>query len=82
MPNLHQIHILLLSHKYPKHCKKLLQIRCHIGAGTKMHKCLVGMNDYSHFINIAKKQYEKGYNHIKLILNTQLLHYNILFIVP
>ena len=24
------------------HCRKLMQIRCHKGAGTKMHKCLVG----------------------------------------
>ena len=24
---------------HPKHCRKLVQIRWHKGAGTKMHKC-------------------------------------------
>ena len=28
--------------KIQHHCGKLMQIRCQRGAGTKMHKCLVG----------------------------------------
>ena len=27
-------------------CRKLIQIRCQKGAGTKMHKCLVGFNGF------------------------------------
>ena len=27
---------------YLHHCRELVQLRCHKGAGTKMHKCLVG----------------------------------------
>ena len=40
MPNLHQ-----KAQKvyYLHHCRKLEPIRCHKGAGTKMHKCLIGM---------------------------------------
>ena len=25
------------------YCKKIMQIRCQKGSGTKMHKCLVGL---------------------------------------
>ena len=41
MPNLH-------------HCRKLLKIRCHEGAGTKMHKYLVGFIKYPHLTHVFR----------------------------